>query len=119
VNHSFAQEVFDNKEPLPRETLPEYPGGAGEMMGFIAKNTKYPKMARDSSWTGRTIIKFTIDSIGKIIELSIAKSSGHLILDNEAIRVVEAMPRWNPGVVNNKSVPVKINIPFNFTLNNK
>ena len=119
MNHSFAQEVVDKNEPLPHETMPEYHGGAGEMMKFIVKNTKYPKMAKDSSWTGRAIIKFTIDSIGKIIELSIAKSSGYVILDNEAIRVVEAMPRWNPGMINSNGVPVKINIPFNFTLNNK
>ncbi len=100
------------------ETMPEYPGGVGKMMEFIAKNTKYPKMAKDSSWTGKVIVKFTVDMIGRIIETSIAKSSGYVILDNEAIRVVEAMPRWSPGMINSKGVPVKINIPFNFTLNN-
>ena len=101
------------------ETMPEYPGGVGEMMKFVAKNTKYPKMASDSSWTGKVIVKFTVDTIGRIIETSITKSSGYTILDNEALRVVGVMPKWKPGSQNNKAVAVKLNIPINFDLYKK
>lgn len=106
--------LFAKVSLAQNEVMPEFPGGYSAMMTFISQNTKYPKMAVDSNWTGKAFIKFTIDSVGNIIEPSIAKSSGHLILDNEAVRVIEAMPRWSPGMLNNKGVPVKINIPFNF-----
>jgi protein TonB len=98
------------------ETMPEYPGGVGEMMKFVAKNTKYPKTASDSSWKGKVIVKFTVDTIGRIIETSITKSSGYAILDNEALRVISMLPAWKPGKQKGKNAAVWYTIPINFSL---
>lgn len=107
--------IFCSKVSLGQdETMPEYPNGVGEMMKFISKNTVYPKMAQDSNWTGRALISIVVDSTGKIIEPSVSKSSGYIILDNEALRVVQLMPDWKPGKQNNIAVSVKVTIPVNF-----
>lgn len=98
------------------EVMPEFPGGSAEMVKFIQKHVKYPKKARKKGWTGKTFLKFIVDSSGKVIEPSIMKSSGYSILDDEAIRVVGLMPNWTPGTQNNKKVSVYFNLPLNFAL---
>ena len=98
------------------EVMPEFPGGVQEMMKFIQTTIKYPREAEVKKWTGKTFVKFIVNESGNVVEPQIIKSSGYAILDNEAIRVIQLMPTWTPGMQNNKKVSVFFNIPFNFTL---
>lgn len=101
------------------EEMPEFPTGMNGMLEFIQTNIFYPKEANEKNWEGKSYIKFTVDIEGNITNIAVTKSAGYSILDEEAIRVVKAMPKWKPGRQNNKAVPVLINIPFNFTLPKK
>ncbi len=98
------------------DEMPEYPGGVNEMVDFNKKNIKYPKEARKKGWKGKVFLSFDINENGNLIDARIVKSSGHEILDNEALRVVKLMPKWKPGKQNDEYVKVRITIPFNFTL---
>lgn len=99
------------------DEMPEFPGGVKELMLFIQKNINYPQKAKEQGWQGRVYVKFIIKESGIIDSIWTIKSSGYLILDNEAIRVVRSMPKWAPGKQNGKPVPVYFDLPINFSLN--
>ena len=100
------------------DIMPEFQGGVREMRIFLENKINYPKEARKKDWQGKTYIKFIIDERGNVVNPKIIKSSGHTILDDEALRVVKLMPKWKPGKQDHKVVPVEINLPINFALNN-
>jgi TonB family protein len=101
------------------DEMPEFPGGVNEMVTFIQKNTKYPKAARKEGWKGKVFVSLVIDEKGDVTMAKVSKSSGYEILDNEAIRVINKMPKWKCGKQNGEKVKVRITMPINFILNNK
>ena len=97
------------------EQMPEYPGGAPEMMKFVATNVKYPEEAYSKAIEGRVLVQFIIEKDGSISGTKVVKSVNEA-LDAEALRVVENMPKWKPGKQNGKDVRVKYTIPITFRL---
>jgi periplasmic protein TonB len=97
------------------ESMPEFPGGAAKMMEFIAKNIKYPPMARESGIQGRVFVNFVVEPDGKVSNVKVLRGIGGGC-DEEAIRVVETMPKWTPGRQRGKAVRVSFNLPVRFTL---
>jgi TonB family protein len=100
------------------ESMPEYPGGTGEMMKFIQATIKYPTELKDKSIGGKVYVKFIVDTEGKVRSVEILKSSGFYQFDEEALRVVSLMPTWKPGKQNEKLVKVYFNLPMSFNLSN-
>jgi protein TonB len=99
------------------EQMPEFPGGAEELMHFLHKNTNYPPNARENGVDGRVILQFVVGTDGKISNIEVVKGRGWG-LDEEAVRVVKMMPPWKPGKQNGKPVTVKFTLPFQFKLGN-
>lgn len=97
------------------ESMPEFPGGAAKMMEFIAKNIKYPPMARESGIQGRVFVNFVVEPDGKVSNVKVLRGIGGGC-DEEAIRVVNNMPKWTPGRQRGKAVRVSFNLPVRFTL---
>ncbi len=97
------------------ESMPEYPGGPEAMNAFIAKETCYPKYARKNNIQGRVVLEFIVGIDGTISDITVKKSA-HPVLDEEAIRVISKMPKWKPGMQNNKPVFVKFTLPIVFKL---
>ena len=97
------------------EQMPEFPGGAPEMMKFLATNVKYPEEAYSKGIQGRVILTFIVEKDGSISNVKVAKSVNEAI-DAEAVRVVELMPKWKPGKQNGKEVRVKYTIPVTFRM---
>jgi periplasmic protein TonB len=97
------------------EEMPAFPGGEGKMLEYIAKNIKYPPVARENGIQGRVYVTFVVDKEGKIKEAKILRGIGGGC-DEEALRVVKAMPEWKPGRQNGRSVQVQYNLPVNFVL---
>lgn len=102
-------------KPFEVNELPEFIGGETEMRNFIIKNIKYPIEAKDMSIQGKIYVEFIVSKTGEITNVKLAKSVDPL-LDNEALRVVKLMPRWNPGKQSGHNVNVSIIIPIMFTL---
>ena len=98
------------------EVKPQFKGGESAMMEFIAKNVKYPQAAIDATLQGKTIVGFVVRKDGIVSDVHIKKSSGHAVLDKEAMRVVKTMPAWKPGKQKGKLVNVKCNVPINFRI---
>lgn len=92
------------------ESMPEYPGGPEEMMRFIAQNIKYPPIARESGIQGRVFVNFVVEPNGSVSNVKVLRGIGGGC-DEEAIRVVQSMPKWTPGRQRGKAVRVSFNLP--------
>lgn len=97
------------------ETMPQFPGGQGVMMKYLAANIKYPASAVKAKKQGRVIIAFVIQKDGSVTNARIVKSVDPE-LDAEALRIVKAMPNWTPGTQDGKPVDVNYTIPVVFSL---
>ena len=97
------------------EHMPEFPGGAVEMMKFLNENVKYPEAAEKTGTQGRVIVQFIVEADGSITNVKVVKNVSEEI-DAEAVRVINAMPKWKPGSQSGKPVRVKYTIPVTFRL---
>ncbi len=95
------------------EEMPEYPGGAAAMMDYIKRNTNFPEEAKAAGIQGKVVANFVIDEEGKIIEVNIVRSLGYGC-DEEALRLINSMPKWTPGKQKDKPVKVRMVVPINF-----
>jgi protein TonB len=99
------------------EQMPEFPGGAGEMMKFIQKNIHYPEIEKEAGITGKCFIKFVVETDGAISNVEVLKGvAGGAGCDKEAVRVIKSMPKWNIGKQNGRPVRVYFNVPISFRL---
>ncbi len=97
------------------ETMPQFPGGFEAMMEFVARNIQYPEEARRKGIQGRVFSNFVIEADGSVSNISVLRGIGGGC-DEEAIRVIESMPKWTPGVQRGKPVRVAFNLPIRFAL---
>ena len=99
------------------EQNPDFPGGMSELYKFLGINIRYPKEAQVNNIQGRVFVKFIVEKDGSINNVEILKGIGGGC-DEEAKRVVNSMPKWNPGYQNGKPVRVYFNMPIVFKLEN-
>jgi TonB family protein len=97
------------------ETQPEFPGGMPELMKYIQKNTRYPKECKEQGVQGRVIVQFVVNTDSTITDVNVVKPVNPY-LDQEAVRVVKAMPKWNPGKQRGEPVRVRFTLPVTFRL---
>ena len=98
------------------EVMPQYPGGQIAMLKYIMENIKYPEQAMKEGIQGRVTVRFIVEKDGSISDVKPILSV-HPLLNKEAVRVVESMPKWTPGKQNGKPVRVRFNVPVMFKLN--
>ena len=104
------QEIFDIVEHMP-----DFPGGQAALMKYLASNIKYPTIAQENGTQGRVIVQFVVNRDGSIVDARVARSVDPY-LDREALRVVNSMPKWKPGMQRNKPVRVLYTLPVMFRL---
>ncbi len=97
------------------EQAPAYPGGMAELGKYLSRNLKYPRQASQNNIEGTVYAQFVVDSHGKISDVKILKGIGYGC-DEEAERVVKAMPAWNPGKQGGRGVSVRFSLPIKFKL---
>lgn len=97
------------------ETMPEFPGGTGELMKYLSKSIKYPVIAQENGIQGRVTCSFVINKDGSIVDAEVIRGVDPS-LDKEALRVINAMPKWSPGKQRGKPVRVKYTVPVTFRL---
>lgn len=110
IGNTNTEEIFTVVEQMP-----EFPGGEAAMYDFLDKNMQYPTMAKEQSIQGKVWLSFIVDKFGNISNVEVIRGIGGGC-DEEAVRVVSMMPRWNPGKQSGRAVPVKFRFPINFTL---
>ena len=97
------------------EVDPEFPGGEEALYKYLAENIKYPVMAKNNKVEGRVYITFVIEKDGTVSDAKVLRSVNEE-LDAEALRVINAMPKWKPGTQRGVPVRVQYNIPIIFKL---
>ena len=97
------------------EVMPQFPGGQIAMLQYLMKNIKYPEQAMKEGIQGRVTVRFIVEKDGSISDVKPVLSV-HPLLNKEAVRVVESMPKWTPGKHNGKPVRVRFNLPVMFKL---
>jgi len=97
------------------EESPSFPGGDEARIRFLTENIKYPQIARESSIQGTVYVTFVVEKNGNVTDVRILRGIGGGC-DEEAVRVIKAMPRWSPGKQRGKPVRVQFNMPIKFTL---
>jgi protein TonB len=94
--------------PLP-------PGGMDAMYEYFGKNMKYPQAARDKGIEGTVAVTFLVQKDGSITDAEILRGIGGNC-DEEAIRLIKSMEKWQPGKVKGEAVVTRMRIPVRFKL---
>lgn len=97
------------------EQLPEYPGGMAALVQWLTRNIIYPQEARKHNIQGRVVVSFIINADGSLSDIHLTKTA-HFLLDREALRVAKLMPKWKPGIANNKPCRTLFAIPIEFKI---
>ena len=97
------------------EEMPSFPGGEAKLNDYIAKNVKYPQIARETGIQGHVFVGFVIEPDGSISNVRLLRGIGGGC-DEEAIRVVKSFPKWKPGKQRGKAVRVSYQLPVFFKL---
>ena len=112
---SDTAETKSGKEfPCIPETFPQFPGGHIALVEYLSKSIKFPKEKEKENVRARVVASFTVDKDGSITDAKIVRSQGEAF-DNEALRVINGMPKWIPGTQNGKAVRVKYTLPITFS----
>ena len=97
------------------EDLPQFPGGAIEMMKWLQRNLKYPPTVQERKVQGKVIAEFIVNKDGSVTDVKVVKSLNPLC-DREVLRVLRMMPRWTAGIQNDEPCRTKVCIPVVFKL---
>lgn len=98
------------------DTPPEFIGGEKALAKFLSQNIHYPRYAQEIGAQGTIFIQFVVDENGNILNPVSKSPEKDTSLQRESIRVVSIMPRWQPGLIAGKQVPVQFNLPIKYTL---
>ena len=93
------------------EIMPSYPGGDKALQKFVEDNLQYPQQAIDNGTEGKVVVQFDVDESGKIYNPMIVSQKIGDGLEDEAVKIVKQMPRWNPGQIKGKNVKTKFTLP--------
>ena len=97
------------------QDLPQFPGGAVEMMKWLQRNLKYPPLAQERKIQGKVVAEFIVNKDGSVTDVKVVKSLNPMC-DREVLRVLRMMPRWTAGIENDQPCRTKVCIPVVFKL---
>jgi TonB family protein len=97
------------------DKLPEFPGGEMALRNFLASEIKYPEIARENGIHGKAYVTFIVTKKGKVTDAKIARGIDPE-LDEEALRVINKLPDWKPGIHQGKPVNVSYTVTVYFEL---
>ncbi|MDR2083566.1 MAG: energy transducer TonB [Bacteroidales bacterium] len=110
-----GETIDDDIEYTVVESDPEFPGGDVGRLTYLRDNVKYPKMAKESGIQGIVYVTFVVMPDGSISNVEVLRGIGGGC-DEEAVRVVENMPKWKPGEQRGQKVKVRFGMQIKFTL---
>lgn len=97
------------------EKMPQFVGGQEALYKYLQDSLVYPKKAIEQGIQGKVFCRFFVDEEGYVRDVIVLRGVNPL-LDEEALRVLKAMPKWEPGTQNEKAVKVYFNLPVSFSL---
>lgn len=100
------------------EIPPSFPGGQDALARYLGDHLRYPQLASETGVSGIVFVQFVVDYEGNVKDVKPVGARKGAGLEEEAARVIKAMPKWKPGKQNGRAVSVLYNIPVNFRLEN-
>ena len=97
------------------EEMPDFPGGELALRKYIGNAVKYPEEAQKNGTQGKVYVTFVVAKDGSVADCKIARGVDPL-LDAEALRVINSLPKWKPGKQRGQAVNVQYTVPINFAL---
>ena len=97
------------------EDVPQFPGGPVEFMKWLTRNLKYPSGLEQQKVQGKVVAEFMVNTDGSITDVKVVGAL-HPRCDAEVLRVLRMMPRWTPGIENDKPCRTKVCIPVMFKI---
>ena len=110
---SGPKKVFTGKVYDLVDEMPSFPGGPAELMKWLSSHVQYPAIAIDICIQGTVIVAFIVEPDGSVSNAKLVRSVDPSI-DQEALRVVRQMPKWNPGKRAGIPVRVRCCLPIKF-----
>ncbi|TPE45209.1 energy transducer TonB [Pontibacter mangrovi] len=107
---STSNEPFYNVEQMP-----QFKNGTKALMEYLSRKMRYPREAERNGVEGTVVVTFVVGVNGEISDVQVIKGLGYGT-EEEAKRVVEQMPRWEPGRQNGRNVPVRFTLPIRFSI---
>ena len=104
-----------DEEDSGKFKLAEYPGGLEAMSSYIAKSVVYPEKAKADGVQGKVYVQFVVEPDGSVGDVTVLRGVGGEC-DDEALRVVKSMPKWQPATFKGNPVRSKYVIPIYYTL---
>lgn len=116
------ENIYVEEEIIEEETIfyivespPCFPGGPAALYQYLSENISYPLMAKEADIQGTVYLSFIVGKTGEITDVKVLRGIGGGC-DEEAVRVVQSMPRWEPGKQRGVPVIVRFNLPVKFIL---
>ena len=97
------------------EQPPEFPGGRQALYDYLRRNVQMPPEAVKAKIADRIMISFIVEPDGQLTDFQFVRSWGYGC-DEEAMRVVKAMPLWKPCSQSGRLIRVKYTLPVLFGL---
>ncbi len=101
------------------EVDPSFVGGERAMMNYLRDNIQYPQEAQDKEVEGTVFVDFVVDQNGNVQEVvgsDVIGENVDILLKEEAVRVVAAMPQWVAGTQRGVAVDTRFSVPITFEL---
>jgi protein TonB len=115
LNVKAQQTNAGNRIYTAVEHSAEFPGGMNVFYNFLAKNIKYPAVAREKNVQGKVFLTFVVEKNGSLSSFKVLREPG-AGLGKEAIRVMKLSPKWKPGTQKGIAVRQQYTVPVNFSL---
>lgn len=113
--HIKLEKEFSIKTVSFPDIEAHYPGGYIALMRYIRTTIVYPEEALQNYIKGRVYLDFVVKADGSISDVRVSRGV-HTSLDNEALRVIQAMPKWMPAMYQGIAVPSRVKLPVIFNL---
>ncbi|WP_081910775.1 energy transducer TonB [Hymenobacter sp. APR13] len=99
---------------LQKRELPQFPGGEGALLSYVARNTDYPRNSRRKGITGKVYVRYTVDEQGRVGQVQVVQGLSPET-DQEARRVVASLPAFRPGREYNVPTAMTFTVPIHFS----
>ena len=113
VNAYSQSDDSDNSVYKLVEEMAQFPGGQNEMLKYLQENLQYPEAAKANDVHGKVIVKFIVERDGSLSDIKVMRGLGSGC-DEEAIRLIQSMPKWKAGKNRGKEVRTSMMVPVIF-----
>lgn len=115
ANTTPKMESDDYFELIAMERPPQFPGGERALIQYFIEHQQWPKEAMDQCWGGKVVVSFVVRKDSSINDIRILRNIG-ADFGAEAVRLIKAMPCWEPGTINGEAVDCRMTMPISFHL---